>query len=728
MGTKNELYIGDVSAPLIYFSSAALIEVNGRKTVDLVGNELSIDLLEPRAEYRWVAQQPLVSRDGHFLESSDGYTLFGFYNQNPAEIPYGTPMWYYADGRPAGKYYFQHAERTARTQWIIHAVSIVGLLDVEMHRGGVYTGKDFAHVLTEFFGGSVGESVNGYTYVSGGIAELRIEDAVAITTVHGLLPYASKRENLHQLIFDYCVSMSKTEDGTLVFSYLQPSYNPPQIPEDRIIIGGEINYEQLVTDVELTEYTYVFDETAEPVKIYDNSTAPHTEGEALVLFSTPVKPSTITTSELGMTVRDANEISAYVTGHGVISGVPYQIQERVISRSVDGPVLRRTVSVDGLTLTNPLNSTNLMDRLFNYYTTRRVISAGLKVEDEEPGRLYGFVDPWGEEVTGYIHSMEWQASGITRADCEIITNYNPTGISNNMQNTLLLTGEGVWEVPTAIRERENPYIRAVIIGGGSGGHGGYSGEDSGDRPDKPGAGGPAGEGGEGGKVLVVEINVKNVEAIAYSCGIGGIGGKSDQPGEPGTDTVFGIYNSADGAVVPGGVLNYIDGKFYARTGAVGVPGVAGGQGADIGGNSPTAEELASYGMPGEDIEYKGELWEGGEGGGSNCAVQNGYAGWALGGGGGGAAVGGNGKDGGDGIVQWQAVIGGQGGEGATATKPGADAQYVGTGGGGGDGGGGGGAPGRSGFSAGSAPNGYPGIGGKGSDGGRGAPGGILIYY
>lgn len=727
MSINNELFVGSVSAPLMYFSSPTLRSVSGRRTVDLIGNELSIDVLEPQVEYAWIVEQYLQPTDADALQTSDGYVLC-VGNASPAEVPYGTPVWYYTDGELSDKYYFKYAERVARSQWIIHAVSIVGLLDVEMHRGGVYTGKAFAAVLTEFFGGTVGASANGITRITGGLCTCIVEDAVASTTVHGLLPYATKRENLHQLIFDYCVNLTKDENGDLIFSYLRPSSAPPEIPTGRIYSGGKIDYEQPVTDVELTEYTYVYDETAEEEKVYDNTSAPHIEGEALVLFDTPIKPETIRTSETSMTVRDANEVSAYVTGNGIIYAKPYQVQERVISRSVAGAVLRRTVSINGLTLTNPLNSTNLMTRLFEYYTTRQVVNMAIEVAGEKPGALYKFPNPYGEETVGFISSMEWLSSGITKADCEIITNYSPAGISTNMQNVLLLTGSGTWDVPPAIRERENPYIRAVLIGGGQGGHGGYTGSDSDRNPDKPGDGGAGGEGGSGGKVLTVEINVKELAQIAYACGTGGEGGESDTEGTAGTDTAFGSYSTAAGAVVPGGIMNLIDGKFYARQGATGITGAAGGKGATYTGGAPTGEELASYGMTGESLTYKDKVWDGGAGGGARAASQNGYTGWALGGGGGGAAMGADGGRGGDGKVEWTSVIGGTGGEGATANIAGEDARYTGTGGDGGHGGGGAGAPGRSGFSGGSSPTGYPGTGGKGSRGGKGAAGGILIYY
>jgi hypothetical protein len=725
---SNEIYIGSLDAPLFYFSNASIVEATGEYAVDLISNELSIDRLTPVTRYTFYAQMALQPTDYDALETSDGYILCGYWNENPADVPYGTELWYYVDGELSGKFYIEYVERVAKDRWKINAVSVVGLLDLQYHRGGVYTGQSFAEVLTEFFGGTVGESADGITPITGGLVNCYCADDVAVTTVHGLLPYDTKRNNLHQLIFAHVVNMTKDGNGDLLFSYLANNDNPPLIPRDRIYLSGDVAYEQPVTDVELTEYTYVYDETAEPEEIYDNVSAPHISGEALVIFDKPINPETITTSEPTMIVRDANEVSAYVTGNGIISAVPYQVQSRVISRGVDKPGVQKTVSVTDVTLVNPLNSTSVMDRLFEFYTQRKVVRSSIVVKDEKPGALYQFYNPYDELDSGFIGRMSFNTTSVTKADCEIITNYTPTGKMTNLRNAVLLTGSGVWTVPPAIKERDDPYIRVTLIGGGQGGHGGYSGESSERRPDSPGKGGAGGEGGHGGKILSAEIDVSELDAIAYSCGLGGAGGESDTAGAEGTDTTFGEYSTEYGAVAPGGIMNIINGKFYARSGVKGYAGAAGGKGAQPASNSPTAEELATYGENGEDLTVKDETWEGGKGGRSNNASQGGYFGWAFGGGGGGAAYGADGGDGTDGHVQWQAVIGGFGGAGATAAIPGDDAQNPGEGGHGGHGGGGGGAPGSSGFSGGSTPVGYVGAGGAGSPGGRGASGCVLIYY
>lgn len=733
-----EIYIGDLENPSFYFNNATeytggkskstLMSTQGINAVDLVGNEMSIDTFGPSVHYIWHARRALKPTDYDGLTSTDGYVLCGYYNDSPSDIPYGTPVWYVKNGQPSGKYYFDHAERIGRDTWAIHAVSIIGLLDLQPHRGGVYTGEAFAEVLTEFFGGSVGESANGFTPLTGGLVDCQIADAVATTTVHGYLPFSeSKRANLHQLMFAYIVNLTKADNGDLIFSYLTPNAAPPFISNDRIYIGGKINYEQPVTDVELEEFTYIYDETAEPVVVYDNSTAPHTEGEGLVTFDTPINPSTITTTD-SLTVRDANETSAYVSGHGTISAIPYQIQKRILTRSTNTSGIRQSKSITGVGLVNPLNSSNLMDKLYEFYTQRKIVNASLVVENEKAGGLYSFVSPYDEEIAGFIQKMTWNATGITRADCEIVTGYTPTGVSTNMQNVVLLTGAGTWTVPPAVKQRDNPFIRAVLIQGGQGGHGGYSGESSQRRPDSPGAGGNGGEGGHGGKVLTVDIDVTSIDSFEYFCGGGGRGGGSDLPGREGGETTFGEYTSAAGAIAPGGILNLIDGKFYARSGKPGIAGAAGGIGAQPAAHSPTGEELAAYGGNGESVTLNGRTWTGGKGGRTNNASAGGYAGWAFGGGGGGAAAGNQGENGSDGYVEWTAVIGGKGGTGANASIPGDAAQFVGTGGNGGHGGGGGGAPGAAGFSGGSAPTGYEGEGGYGSTGGSGAGGGILIYF
>lgn len=721
---KNEIYIGDRESPLLYFSNVTIISSSGEYAVDLVGNELSVDRFDPVVKYTFYAQQRLISSDGYSLETADGYILYGYWNENPEKIPYGTECWHYLDGELSAKLYVDYIEKVSADGWKIHAMSVIGLLDLQPHRGGVYMGKSFAELLTEFFGGTVGESKDGLTPITGGITNCLVEDAVASTTVHGLLPYSeSKRDNLHQLMFAYCVNMTKNANGDLLFTYLRSNPEPPIIPQNRTFVGGQMAYEQPITSVELTEYTYIFDESVEPEEIYDNTSAPHTAGEALIVFNTPINPDTITTSEPTMIVRDANEVSAYVTGHGIISAKPYQVQERIISKSSETAGVEKTVSVDGVTLVNPLNSTNLMTRLFAYYTQRKTVRTSILVTDEKPGDLCRFYNPYYEIMSGFIHRMQWSTTSFTRSNCEIITGYTPPGISTNMQNVVLLTGTGEWTVPAGVTK-----IRAVLMAGGQGGGGGYPGEDSERNPEKPGAGGEPGIPGKGGRVLTREMEVTPGQRIAFSCGIGGVGGNAGEEGMSGTDTIFGEDSTFYGAVAPGGIMNLIDGKFYARQGNTGIAGAAGGKGAAFAGTSPTPDELASLGMSGEALTYKDQTWDGGQGGAAMYASQNGYTGWALGGGGGGAAMGANGNNGTDGHVEWRAVIGGIGGEGATASIPGAAARYTACGGDAGHGGGGGGAPGKSGFSGGSAPIGYVGKGGLGSVGGKGADGGILIYF
>lgn len=726
---KNEIIIGELDAPIFHFFNAEIATLAGEYAVDLIGNELSIDRFNPVARYIYHAQQILQPADYDGMETTDGYVLNGYWNENPADVPYGTPCWHYVDGEMTRKLYIDHIERTAVDKWKISAMSIIGVLDAQPHRGGVYTGKSVAEVLREFFGGEVIGTESGFTHITGGIADCLVEDEVAATTVHGLLPYSdSKRDNLHQLIFAYCINMTSNANGDIVFSYLRTTDTPQLIPPDRIYIGGTVSYEQPVTDVELTEYTYIFDETAEREDVYDNTTAPHIEGEALVVFDPPINPETIEVSETTMLVRDANEVSAYVTGNGIISAIPYQVQERIITRSNDVTPVKKTVSVSGVTLVNPLNSTNVMDKVYEFYTQKKLVRSSIVVDKEKPGELYEFYNPYKELTSGFIHRMRWSTTSLTKADCEIITNFTPLGTMTNLRNAVMLTGSGIWPVPPAIKERDNPYIRVTLIGGGCGGHGGYSGEESKAKPDSPGQGGAGGEGGHGGKVLTVEIDVSEIESFVFNCGEGGEGGESDTEGVDGTGTVFGVYTSENGAVAPGGVMNLINGKFFARTGKTGLTGAAGGQGATSLAMTPTPTEILAYGQAGESFTAKDETWAGGDGGSSKIASAGGYTGWSFGAGGGGAAYGAEGEDGMDGYVEWGAVIGGFGGTGATATVPGTDAQYPGNGGDGGHGGGGGGAPGTAGFSHGTCPAGEVGVGGQGSKGGTGAPGAVLIYY
>ena len=83
--------------------------------------------------------------------------------------------------------------------------------------------------------------------------------------VYGWLPYDTKRNNLYQVLFANNINLIKTEDGRLLFTYLQ-NENPIPISRSKIFAEGEVEYSNLASKVELTEHTYKYDPEEEANK------------------------------------------------------------------------------------------------------------------------------------------------------------------------------------------------------------------------------------------------------------------------------------------------------------------------------------------------------------------------------------------------------------------------------------------------------------------------------
>lgn len=124
MANNYKLYVSSTESPLFEFSNDSVESLIFENAVDVVGNELSTDILEVSV----------------FFDDTDG-TL--------RTLPYATPVYFYNNGNYAGKYYITKVERTAPQKFLLHATSMIGLIGKEQFYGGFYTRARFEDVLHE---------------------------------------------------------------------------------------------------------------------------------------------------------------------------------------------------------------------------------------------------------------------------------------------------------------------------------------------------------------------------------------------------------------------------------------------------------------------------------------------------------------------------------------------------------------------------------------------------
>ena len=677
--TQNKIIIGSATALLHTFALNDIRNITYTKSVDVVGAELSIDVLTPIVDYPYNVDSAEVvgGLDFGYIKSSDGYimcTSRAYYDLRL--LPYGTLVSYYRDDALIVKAYVKNVVRTGQTTYRINAISAIGLLDTQKHYGGMYTATTFAAVLADIIDGAVPYTVE--------------PDVANIAVYGGYLPYATKRANLHSLLFAYGVSVRRNASGDMHFAYLVND-DPTAIPDSRIYINGDVDYSALASEVQVTEHSFMALGSDETVVEYDNTDGSETANHTFIAFRNA--PLHDLTASGTLTIEESGVNYAVISGTGVLSGKKYTHSTRVLTQEAEDSEGRETnvVSTSDCTLITVLNSINVAARLLAFYASKKTVRSSIVLDGESAGDFVTAYDPYYETISGFIATMQVTVSAINKADATIVTDYIPTG-GNNYTESDLVTTSGPW---TAKKTGKH---RIVICSGGQGGHGGYGGAGGRTAGDSGGVGGGKGgasaPGGTGGRVLSFTLDLTAGDTLTFAIGAGGAAGAAGADGRLGGDTAVTVngntYTTADGAIAPYGVVDIFSGSTYAISGADGIAGADGGD----------------YGKAGGDVSYGGQTWAGG-------ATRNGA-------GGGGAAYGNSGGDGGeekrDSDGEWDAYRGGNG----AAAEPIQETAGLGCGGRAGNSGGGGGA----GVSRWSGYGGYGGAGTAGNDGGAGF---ALIY-
>lgn len=650
----------------------------------------------------------------------------------------GDSMTYYCDDILINKFYVQEVKRVGKQLYDVYAVSAIGILNNSMHFGGIYNGTDIEDILAELF--------SGITY--------EVDDLVKTIKVYGWLPYATKRDNLQQLTLAHSISIKMKSDGTLLVS-THRAEPTGSLGENRTSLMGAVEKVTPATAVQVTEHKFTEDSTI--ITLCEESFLT----ERLILFPEPCHDLNITNG----TIISSSANHAYVQGAGavVLTGKTYihNIQ-RVTEGTIVGDSTDNILFVDNATLVTSLNSSRVVEKLYNAFAVEEVIKTDILFGDERTGDIVNIINPYTSITdTAFARKMDITFGGFLKAQGEFVKGFTPAGIITGYQNRVILTETGDWVVPAGVTE-----IRAILQQGGTGGAGGEtgsSGEDGSRLPSslnnqgtqddiddgtyaylqgyngEGGAGGLAGLGGVGGKVLDTgAIAVTPAQVMSAVIGEGGAGGATATAGSEGGETTLDTYSSAAGERLDRGYTDILTGE------VIGITGLAGRAGKDGVGKS-------NYGSP--DNYYDGytsgtTYWRPSGPWGATFYYYIYYTGdpdskkwvFGVGGSGGGGAWASSWSDG------WASTYGedgdadynnghgfASGGDGGTGRIPqvGLNGTVYGGGGHGGNGGGGGGGGGAyANFWGGSSYEwaGRGGAGGTGSSGGAGKKGCIIIYY
>ena len=714
----------DIADPLYTFDNATIQSCSCVLSSALSGDELAIDQFMPVVYSGVYITGKFIPKGSSGFATQDGKTFVVYPSENFLDkLPYATPVWYYSDDVLVGKFYSQRIVRTGKATFDVLAVSAIGVLEGQEHNGGIYTGQTFETVAREIIGETFAFSC---------------ADDVRDILIYGWLPIETKRNNLHQLLFACGVMLDKDSGGEILFRF--PDTDAVKnVPDSRIFLGGRVDYMVPATRAEVTEHIFEALSTDEEALLYDNTQGGELAVNTKIAFPGAPIHNLVTTGTLEIIESGVNY--AIVSGTGTLSGQRYTHITRVVDKATGKGGEDKLVSVTEATLVSVANSENVCSRVLSYYSSVRTVYADIILNGERPGEQISFNNPFEEPERAFLSMIDIRSGSFLRASCELVTGYLPSGGGNNYTNVVTLSGSGTWTVPDDIPVGEDGFgkIRVAVIQGGCGGSGGYRGTDGETTSEqydvmfenaprywvysgrRVGVGGGPGTPGKPGKVLVFTLRVQPGQSFDFASGVGGIGGAGQtasadpQPGTEGTETTFGEYSSANGAIVDGGYFDIIENILYAHTGDKGTSGEAGFLG---------GYKITDHGEgPGGSAPFSGS-W----------TVRSDGTDWGLpyetaGAGAGGSAFGSANSPG---ATTASVLNGARGGSGATPVKP-VTPVALGMGGGAGHGGGGGGTGGTLHVLS-FGPYAYTsfhspgGSGGKGGQGGDGAPGGIVIYY
>lgn len=501
-------------------------------------------------------------------------------------------------------FYIQDITRTGPDEYAISAMSAIGrLIHGEQHYGGIYTGQTVGQVIPEICGPVPC------------VVKTNLQDV----QIYGWLPIASRRDNLAQVLFAVGAWIRDDLDGVLHIERLWDGYTA-NITQAQIYQGPSMSYGAKVTQVVVTEHQYV--QGGEEVTLFEGQSQ---QGD-IITFSEPA----YNLRASGFSILESNANYAKITaGNGTLIGSAYIHNTRQISADVSQAAEPNVVTVSDATLVSLVNSSDVAQRLAQYYACLATFDGDILPGQQLDGNVVGIYDPFDRQmVQACLKSLDIKISGTLKATVSALVGFKPPQVddSQTLDERIVLTGSGTYQIPAG-----TTLIRYVLISGAQGGHCGQKGGDVGTSPSVSwsdptwgdqyrgcgladgGVGGEGGAPGAGARILEGTLDISDIASIPYSCGLGGLGAAydpDDPDGSAGSDTELGAATTAGAQAPEDGYTDPITGEKYGGIGDQGIPGGKGaGKAAEV---TTVDDETVQLFDPAESVtDEDGNTWSGG---------------------------------------------------------------------------------------------------------------------
>ena len=381
-----------------------------------------------------------------------------------------------------------------------------------------------------------------------------------------------------------------------------------------------MSYGAKVTQVVVTEHQYV--QGGEEVTLFEGQSQ---QGD-IITFSEPA----YNLRASGFSILESNANYAKITaGNGTLIGSAYIHNTRQVSADVSQAAEPNVVTVSDATLVSLVNSSDVAQRLAQYYACLATFDGDILPGQQLDGNVVGIYDPFDRQmVQACLKSLDIKISGTLKATVSALVGFKPPQVddSQTLDERIVLTGSGTYQIPAG-----TTLIRYVLISGAQGGHCGQKGGDVGTSPSVSwsdptwgdqyrgcgladgGVGGEGGAPGAGARILEGTLDISDIASIPYSCGLGGLGAAydpDDPDGAAGSDTELGAATTAGAQAPEDGYTDPITGEKYGGIGDQGIPGGKGaGKAAEV---TTVDDETVQLFDPAESVtDEDGNTWSGG---------------------------------------------------------------------------------------------------------------------
>ncbi|HZW02870.1 MAG TPA: hypothetical protein VFF68_03015 [Anaerolineaceae bacterium] len=370
--------------------AAAVIEETDPLSAELRVNALDLTIFSQDAQFS------IINPEGHYAALQERQPLAVYEVVDNQSVYIGT-------------FYLDEWENQSDTVSLFHAVDLVGVLDRQPYRGGIWLGAGIA--LEDLL-----EVVLGSIYVP-----YELDAALVGTVITGWLPAGSVREALQQLAFAVGASVSCARSGSIKIYKTKVAADEPDevtITRSQMGQGSPLALRSQVTGVEVTAHNYVAG--TEDVELYDDTLA---AGTHEIVFSEPAHSLSATGATISESGANYAVLEVAAPGAVVLSGKRYidtTSVTRITTADLTAGVRPNVLKITDAYLVSNTNVAAVAGRVYAYFQQRYRQRMRLFAPAAEVGQVVVVDTLYSKQIRGLIEKMSIDLAGGFVAEVEVV--------------------------------------------------------------------------------------------------------------------------------------------------------------------------------------------------------------------------------------------------------------------------------------------------------------------